>query len=127
MNPNTVTAEDNEKNQPLSHCRGGTSVKRLADFGAAVDHQNGEGKTALRVLAAEPTLAEVTKALLDQKAKPSISDRDGCMAARLFTLLLAWKTMKPLIFFLLAASKSPKKIKKETLPCLLLLTNSIEK
>ncbi|XP_065844138.1 26S proteasome non-ATPase regulatory subunit 10-like [Oscarella lobularis] len=58
VNPNTVTAEDNEKNQPLSHCRGGTSVKRLADFGAAVDHQNGEGKTALRVLAAEPTLAE---------------------------------------------------------------------
>ena len=77
-NPDTVTAEDDEGNEPLSRCRDGISVKLLADFGAAVDHRNREGKTALHVSSADPSLAEVTKELLDREANPNIADEDGC-------------------------------------------------
>ena len=77
-NPDTVTAEDDEGNQPLSRCRDGKSVKLLVDFGADVDHQNYDGRTALHISAADPTLAEVTKELLDRNADANITDEEGC-------------------------------------------------
>ena len=77
-NPDTVTAEDDEGNQPLSRCRDGKSVKLLVDFGADVDHQNHDGRTALHISAADPTLAEVTKELLDRNADANITDEEGC-------------------------------------------------
>ena len=73
-----MTAEDDEGSEPLSRCRDGTSVELLAKFGAAVDHQNHEGKSALHLSCADPYLAEVTKELLDRGANPNLKDQDGC-------------------------------------------------
>eukprot|EP00118_Oscarella_pearsei_P023209 m.274571 g.274571 ORF g.274571 m.274571 type:complete len:502 (+) comp40586_c1_seq22:2774-4279(+) len=76
--PKTVTAVDDDGNPPLNRCTTVESVDVLVKLGADVNHRNAEGKTALHLTAADPSLVEVSRRLLNNGADADTRDDEDC-------------------------------------------------